>query len=132
MKRNFGKVLGEGMIRLAIASAAVLLVYNIATEEVRNCRILENPVTIEGKVVSSKLKGRNLEVRIDSSDAPIKFSAYIFNKRKYKHDIETIHELNEKLKGMKDHWVKVTGFKYTDIIYGSDIGEWRYSSLINP
>lgn len=134
MKRNFGKVLGAGIICLAIAGAAVLAAYSIAAKEIRNGKILKNPVTIEGKVVSSKLKGRNLEVRLDSSDTPVDFLAYSlssgFRDGNYRHDIATIHYLNKNLKNGDQ--IKVYGFRdpKTNTIYGSDIERLGYVSLI--
>lgn len=135
MKRNFGKVLRTGIICLAIAGTVALTAYGIAAKEMRSSAILKNPVTIEGKIVSSKPKGRNLELRIDSADVPVNFLAYnlslSFREGRYRHDIATIHFLDEKLK--EGDQVKVYGFRdpKTNAIYGSDIERLGYVSLIN-
>ncbi|MDO8741240.1 MAG: hypothetical protein Q7J54_06745 [Candidatus Woesearchaeota archaeon] len=134
MKRNFGKVLGIWPIYLALASAAVLIGANAVTNEARNGRILKNPVTIEGRVVSIRPEGRNLEVRLDSSEQPVDFLAYTlsfsFRDDKYRHDIAVIHDLHKKLK--EGDQVKVEGFKdqHKGVIYGADIKKWEYVSLM--
>lgn len=134
MKRILEKILGMGAI-LILTGITVSIGYSIITNEIRNGKVLKNPVTIEGKVVSSKLKGRDLEVKIDSSVMPVYFSAYTFSlgfsEGRYKHDIGAIQSLNEKLK--KGDQVKIEGFKdsQTNMIYGSDIKRSEYVSLIN-
>ncbi|MBI2129621.1 hypothetical protein HYU07_05255 [Candidatus Woesearchaeota archaeon] len=134
MKRNFGRVFGAGISYLILTGAVVLAICSIVAKEMRNGKILKNPVTIEGKVVSSELKGRNLELRIDSSDTPVDFLAYSlslgFGDGKYKHDIAIIYDLYEKLK--KGDQVKAKGFRdpQTNAIYGSDIERLEYVSLI--